>query len=214
MQLYIQHWPGFAVNAWSNDAFLAGLADCVQAGLTETVGVSNFNAERVRGAAKALAARGTCLSSNQVQYSLAYREPERNGTLDACREAGVTLVAYSPLAQGLLTGKFSGDNAAKPAGVRSSVFTASRTRGLDKLLAVMREVGAEGEGTPHTPAQVALNWLLCKGVLPIPGVKNSRQATEVAGAIGWRLSPEAVRALDAASAQMGDISFGAPFEKW
>ena len=209
MQLYIQHWPGFAFNTWSNDSYLDGLADCVQLGLTEAVGVSNFNCERVKSSAKALAARGTVLSSNQVQYSLAYREPERNGTLEACREAGVTLVAYSPLAQGLLTGKFSGKDAVKPVGVRSSIFTASRTQGLDKLLAVMREVGGE-----HTPAQVALNWLLCKGVLPIPGVKNERQAIEVAGALGWRLSPEAVRALDVASAQMGDISFGAPFEKW
>lgn len=52
-------------------------------------------------------ARGTCLSSNQVQYSLLYRTPESNGVLEACREAGATLVAYSPLCQGLLTGKYT-----------------------------------------------------------------------------------------------------------
>jgi diketogulonate reductase-like aldo/keto reductase len=65
-----------------------------------------------------------------------------------------------------------------------------------------------------TPGQVAINWLLCKGVLPIPGVKNKRQAEEVAGALGWRLTPEEVRALEKASDAVGTIAFGAPFEKW
>jgi aryl-alcohol dehydrogenase-like predicted oxidoreductase len=79
MALYIQHWPGFALNAFSNDAYLEGLARCAEQGLTRAVGVSNFNAKRVRGAARALEARGTVLSSNQVQYSLLYRAPETNG---------------------------------------------------------------------------------------------------------------------------------------
>lgn len=70
----------------------------------QTVGVSNFNAQRVRNAAATLQQRGTVLSSNQVQYSLLYRRPDTNGVMEACREAGVTLVAYSPLCQGLLTG--------------------------------------------------------------------------------------------------------------
>jgi hypothetical protein len=58
--------PGFAFNAFSNDAYLEGLADCVEQGLTKAVGVSNFNAQRVKNAAQALTRRGTCLSSNQV----------------------------------------------------------------------------------------------------------------------------------------------------
>jgi pyridoxine 4-dehydrogenase len=65
-----------------------------------------------------------------------------------------------------------------------------------------------------TPGQIAINWCLCKGTLPIPGVKNARQAQEVAGALGWRLTPEEVRALDAASDKVGTVAFGAPFEKW
>ncbi len=65
-----------------------------------------------------------------------------------------------------------------------------------------------------TPAQVAINWCMCKGALPIPGVKNARQATEAAGALGWRLTPEEVRALDEASDREGTVAFGAPFEKW
>lgn len=79
MALYIQHWPGFFLNSWSNDAYLEGLAQCVEQGLTQTVGVSNFNEQRVRHAAQVLRGRGTSLSSNQVQYSLLYRKPEKNG---------------------------------------------------------------------------------------------------------------------------------------
>ena len=81
----------------------------------------------------------------------------------------------------------------------------------------MREVGAShasADGAARTPTQVALNWLICKGALPIVGVKNERQAEEAAGARGWRLSAEAVRALDAASDRIGDVAMGAPFENW
>jgi aryl-alcohol dehydrogenase-like predicted oxidoreductase len=155
MSLYIQHWPGFATNGWSNDAFIEGLADCVDAGLCDAVGVSNFKAERVRSAVKALGARGVVLSSNQVQYSLLYREPERNGVLEACREAGVTVVAYSPLAQGLLTGKYTGSGAAAPSGPRAAVFTPARLAGVESLLGVMREIG-QGRAVRVPPCCAAL----------------------------------------------------------
>jgi len=95
--LYMQHWPGFFLNAFSNDAFLEGLVRCRQQGLCQAVGVSNFNAQRLRAAHRRLAQDGVPLASNQVQYSLVYRGPERNGVLETCRELGVTLVAYSPL---------------------------------------------------------------------------------------------------------------------
>jgi aryl-alcohol dehydrogenase-like predicted oxidoreductase len=103
IDLYIQHWPGFFLNAFSNPSILDGLQLCLESGKTKAVGVSNFNEKRVRDAAKFFEHGGACLSSNQVQYSLLYREPERNGVLEACRENGVSLVAYSPLCQGMLT---------------------------------------------------------------------------------------------------------------
>ena len=158
MSLYIQHWPGFATNGWSNDAFVEGLADCVDAGLCDAVGVSNFKAERVRSAVKALGARGVVLSSNQVQYSLLYREPERNGVLEACREAGVTVVAYSPLAQGLLTGKYTGSGAVAPSGPRATVFTPARLGGVESLLGVMREIG-QGRGVREPLCCTALRCI-------------------------------------------------------
>lgn len=99
--------PGFLLNTFSNDAYLEGLADCVDEGLTQAVGVSNFNEDRLRFAHRILAARGIPLASNQVQYSLLYRKPEHNGVLKTCKELGVTVCAYGPLSQGVLTGRIS-----------------------------------------------------------------------------------------------------------
>lgn len=98
--------PGFFLNAFANDAYVEGLSKCVTEGLAQAVGVSNFREDRLRTAHRILSERGIPLASNQVQYSLLYRTPERNGVLETCNELGVTLVAYSPLCQGLLTGTF------------------------------------------------------------------------------------------------------------
>ncbi|PSC75376.1 Aldo keto reductase [Micractinium conductrix] len=195
--LYIQHWPGFFLNAFSNDAFLEGLAQVHEQGLAQAVGSSNFNADRVRKAAKFLKGRGTCLSSNQVQYSLLYRAPEQNGVLEACRENGVTLVAYSPLCQGLLTGKYSRIN--RPTGPRAQLFTDARYESVQVLLDCMRAISKESGG--KTLGQIAINWTMCKGALPIPGAKRAEQVAEIAGAMGWRLSEGEVAELDRAAAQ-------------
>jgi aryl-alcohol dehydrogenase-like predicted oxidoreductase len=92
------------------------MADAVAAGKVRAVGVSNYSAEQLRIAHAALAERGIPLASNQVEYSLLHRAPEVNGVLDACRELGITLIAYQPLAMGVLTGKYRpGD---RPKGIR------------------------------------------------------------------------------------------------
>ncbi|CAD7700092.1 unnamed protein product [Ostreobium quekettii] len=207
--LYMIHWPGFFWNAFFNDAYVEGLAKCVDEGLTKAVGVSNFNNERVRSAHKALAARGVPLASNQVQYSLLYRNPETNGVLEACRELGVTLVAYCPLAQGLLTGKYTETNL--PTGPRANAITADRVRQVQPLLKLMKEIGDAHGG--KTQSQVAINWTMCKGVLPIPGAKNASQVQEIVGCLGWRLTDDEVSALDVISAKLPPAG-GAPFENW
>ncbi|KAI8464714.1 MAG: hypothetical protein J3K34DRAFT_490117 [Monoraphidium minutum] len=201
--------PGLRLNAWSNDAYLEGLARCVEQGLTQTVGVSNFNADRVRGAAKTLKARGAPLSSNQVQFSLLYRKPLENGVMEACQENGVTLVAYSPLCQGLLTGKYT-PGGPKPSGPRAGIYT-QKIAEVQPLIEVMRAIG-DGRGG-KTPAQVALNWTVCKGALPIPGAKSAKQVQEIAGSVGWRLEEGEVMELDKAAAKIKS-PLGAPFENW
>lgn len=195
VDLYQIHWPSPLVRI---DEMMAGLAECVEQGLTRTVGVSNYNAEQTREAHAALAKRGVPLTSNQVQYSLIHRKPEKNGLLDLCRELDVTLIAYSPLGMGMLTGKYTAEN--RPSGSRRRRYDEDFLTSLQPLVGLMREMGEAHGG--KTPAQVALNWLIAKSAFPIPGVKNARQAESNTGAMNWLLTEEDVAALDAASDQL------------
>ena len=134
------------------------------------------------------------MASNQVQYSLLHRAPERDGVLAAYRELGVTLIAYSPLAQGVLTGKYGPDR--PPGDFRRARYGRRFWERVEPVLAALRTVASR---RGKTPARVALNWLICKGVIPIPGAKNARQAQENAGALGWRLTDEEVTELERAA---------------
>ncbi len=192
VDLYQIHWPmvPVPVETWAD-----ALADAVAAGLTRAVGVSNYNADQMRRAHAVLARRGVPLASNQVEYSLLHRAPERNGLWQACQELGVTLIAYSPLAKGMLTGKYTPAN--PPPGLRGRRYRDKMLTEIQPLTGLLREIGEVHGG--KAPGQVALNWLMCKGALPIPGAKNARQAQQNAGALGWRLTAEEVGALDRTS---------------
>ena len=202
IDLYLVHWP---MPPRSPEAWAGALADAVEAGLTRAVGVSNYNADKVRRAHEALARRGVALAANQVAFSLLDRKAEREGVLDACRELGVTPIAYSPLAQGMLTGKYSSEKQLPgirrvSAAVRRAHPKSGRARHFETLIGTMREIGEKHGG--KMPAQVALNWVICKGAVPIPGAKNAEQARSNAGALGWRLTDEEVALLDEESARV------------
>ncbi len=187
VDLYQLHWPTppVPISTWAD-----ALAEVVQAGLVRAAGVSNYSREQMLRAQEALGKRGISLASNQVRLNLLDRQAERSGLLAACRENQITLIAYSPLAQGLLTGKYSPRN--PPPGMRRFISGNAMDR-LEPLLARLRQVG---QVRGKTPSQVALNWLIVKGAVPIPGAKNLRQAQENAGALGWRLTEEEVQSLD------------------
>ena len=192
IDLYQIHFP------WpprSTDFWVRTLGELVAEGLVRAAGVSNYTAEQMHRAHAVLQARGIPLASNQVHYSLLHRQPERDGTLNACRELGITLIAYSPLEMGLLTGKYTPEN--PPGGVRSRRYSRAYLERIRPLIGLLREIG-QGHGG-KTPAQVALNWVICKGAVPIPGAKNARQAVSNAGALGWQLTDDEVQALDDAS---------------
>jgi aryl-alcohol dehydrogenase-like predicted oxidoreductase len=195
IDLYQVHWP---LPPISIETWMEGLSDAFEAGLTRAVGVSNYNVSQMRRAHAALARRGVPLASNQVQYSLLHRAPEQDGLLDACRELGVTSIAYSPLGMGLLSGKYTPEN--RPPGMRGRRFSRQRLAEIQPLIAKLREIGEAHGG--KTPAQVALNWVIYKGAVPIPGAKNAQQAEQNAQALGWRLTDEEVAALDAVSAEV------------
>ena len=192
VDLYQMHWPMPPV---SIKARMNALADAVEAGLTRAVGVSNYNVSQMRQAHEALARRGVPLASNQVIYNLMDCGPKRRALLAACHELNVTFIAYSPLATGMLTGKYAPGNS--PSDIRRFRF-GHRLARMQSLISLLRKIGEEcGD---KTPAQVALNWVMCKGAVPIPGSKNARQAQENAGAAGWRLSDAQVAELEEVAA--------------
>jgi len=191
VDLYQIHMP---FGRWSKPEYVSALADAVNAGLTRAVGVSNFNTEKTKLANETLQAAGVPLASNQVEYSLFDRRIEKNGLLDYCLENDITVIAYSPLAKGMVTGKYGPDN--PPPGPRKRMYPREKLQRAQPLIKLLKETGA---AHGKTPAQVALNWTICKGTVPIPGAKNAKQAADNLGAMGWRLTPEEVAALDEAS---------------
>ena len=199
IDLYQIHWPYPLIGF---DALMDALAEAVRSGKVRAVGVSNYGADLMRRAHARLARHDIPLASNQVHYSLLYRNPEKNGVLDACRELKMALIAYSPLEQGLLTGKyrFVAGQSISISGPRrfSRAFRASQRRKIEPLLQTMETVARAHD---KTIGQDALNWLLSKDecIIPIPGAKNMRQASENVGAIGWRLTVEEFKQIDLAS---------------
>jgi aryl-alcohol dehydrogenase-like predicted oxidoreductase len=191
VNLYQIHWPfpPLPVEFW-----VEALAKAVKSGKTLTAGVSNYSKMQMQRAFTILSKYNLPLASNQVEYHLLNRTVEKNGLLDRCKELGVKLIAYSPLAKGLLTGKYSLES--PPPGLRARQ-PAGRMKALPGLISLMTEIGKGHQD--KTPSQVALNWLICKGTLPIPGAKNALQAEQNAGAKGWRLTSEEVKGLDEAS---------------
>lgn len=194
VDLYQHHFPNRRVDI---PRLMELMADAVAAGKVRAVGVSNYSAAQMHQAHAVLAARAIPLASNQVQYSLLHRRPETDGIVDACRELGVTLVAYQPLASGALTGKYrAGDH---PRGIRRfrKEFRARSLEAVEPVSELLREIG---QRYGKTPAQVALRWLVENPlVLPIPGAKNAKQASDNAGALTFHLTQDEVEALDEAT---------------
>jgi aryl-alcohol dehydrogenase-like predicted oxidoreductase len=191
VDLYQVHWPSPLIPV---ETYAEGLAEVHKAGLARAVGVSNYNKNQMQRAVTVLSKYDIPLASNQVEYHLLNRSVEKDGLLARCEELGIRLIAYSPLAMGLLTGKYSPEN--PPPGVRGGRYN-KRLSQIQPLIKLMTEIGQDIGG--KSPAQVALNWLICKGAMPIPGAKNTSQAEMNAAAAGWRLSQEQVAALDEVS---------------
>ncbi|RZB51647.1 putative oxidoreductase, chloroplastic isoform C [Glycine soja] len=230
VDLYQLHWPG----VWGNEGYIDGLGDAVEKGLVKAVGVSNYSGnsllllsvlkssilcktmyqfyrekeKRLREAYEKLKKRGIPLATNQVNYSLIYRAPEENGVKAACDELGITIIAYSPIAQGALTGKYTPDK--PPSGPRGRIYTPEF---LTKLQPLLNKISEIGEKYDKTPTQVSLNWLVAQGnVVPIPGAKTAEQAEEFRGALGWRLTDEEVPELRSVASEIKPV-IGFPVEK-
>ncbi len=176
------------------------MAKLLAAGKIKSVGVSNFSAKQMQSAHDALAAEGIVLASNQVRFNLLDRSIERNGVLEAAKKLGVTIIAWSPLAQGILTGRFHEDpqSMRKISGLRRMMNrlgrgTLERTRPLvEELRTIARAHGA-------AISQVALSWEVNfhdETVVAIPGASRPAQAEQAAAAADVILSAREIARID------------------
>ncbi|MET0403424.1 MAG: aldo/keto reductase [Cystobacter sp.] len=182
------------------DAEAEQMAKLVREGKIRTVGVSNYSARQMRAMHTALARRGVPLVSNQMPYSLMQRGIESNGVLATAKELGITIIAYSPLAQGLLSGKFHEDPTLIKGRVGPRKYMSNfRARGLEKSRPLIEELKRIATGHGATPSQVALNWLVSfhgNTVVAIPGASKRRQAEENVGSMGFTLTQDELRRID------------------
>lgn len=192
VDLYLVHWPDRA--AASIASLMDAMAAEVARGRVRAIGVSNFSSAEVREAHDALARHGLPLACNQVRYGVLHRAPETDGVLDTCRELGVTVLAYSPLDQGIVAGRY--DVERRPVGPRADLpeFQRDALERAARVRATLAEIGrAHGD---RTTAQVALRWLIDRGVVPVVGATSGAQMAENVGALRFALEASAREEID------------------
>jgi aryl-alcohol dehydrogenase-like predicted oxidoreductase len=196
IDLYQVHQPwGFSNEKHEMDA----MSELLKSKLIRNIGVSNFSARKMKRAWETLDKKGIPLASNQVRYNLLDRKIESNGVMELAKKLGISIIAYSPLAQGLITGKFhENPELLKNIGFRkyNSQF---KRKGLEKSLPVVMLVKELAIKYHVTPSQVALNWLIhfhTDTVVAIPGATKEIHVKENTGAMSFRLSDEDMIKLD------------------
>jgi len=237
IDLYQLHMPDIVkpfrflgMNDSLDEVYWEGLAECHRRGLVKNVGVSNYGPTLVSKCQDALGKRGVPLASNQIGYSLIGRQNGSQETVDMCAELGIKVLGYYPFAMGLLTGKYSSNTMTPMTDPTLTINSSKKTAlelndlnmyadgdgvkvpkgGISPLLSRMEAI-AEVRG--KTIAQVALNYIVCKGVIPIPGAGSAAQAKDNIGAMGWRLTDTEVRLLEDEADELGFSFEGAGFKR-
>ena len=203
IDLYQVHQPfGFSSVEKEMDA----MTRLAERGNIRFIGVSNFNEKRMRRADAQLRRHGLRLVSNQVSYRLLNRQIEKNGVLDAAKELGISIIAYSPLAQGILSGKFhlQRPGPIRVSGVRRYLPNFSR-KGLERTRSLVTLLTGVARAHGVTPAQVALQWLVSFNggiVVAIPGATSPAQAEDNAAAMNFALTPGELGSIDRESGRL------------
>ncbi len=183
---YMVHQP---ISFSSIKTEMKELAKLVEKGFVKSVGVSNYNAMKMRKAYEDLEKLGLPLAANQVQYSLVHRNIETNGILDTAKELGITITAYTPLAGGLLTGKLHENPEALKK--KYAMYKWVVKKNLEESVPLVKTLTEIAKAHEVLPGQVALNWLVTyhgDTVVTIPGATKAYQAKESAGAMAFNLS--------------------------
>ncbi|KAJ8760811.1 hypothetical protein K2173_021849 [Erythroxylum novogranatense] len=187
------HWSTANYAPPQELALWDGLVAMYEQGLVRAVGVSNYGPKQLEKIYDYLRPRGVPLCSAQVQFSLLSMEEDQMAIRNMCNSLGIRLIAYSPLGLGMLTGKYTSSKL--PVGPRALLFR-QILPGLKPLLLALGEIA---EKRRKTVPQVAINWCICQGTVPIPGVKTVRQAEENLGALGWCLNSDELLQLEYAA---------------
>ncbi|KAG9778880.1 putative oxidoreductase, chloroplastic [Exophiala dermatitidis] len=183
---YLVHGP---IHVSSIKQAAKGLAQCVEEGLTKTVGVANYSVEDMLKMKDALAEYGIPLATNQCEYSILRRLPEIEGMLQACKQHDIVFQSYSSIAQGRLSGKYSKENP-PPKQYRFSSYDMEH---VEPVLEIQRRLAKKYN---VSVAAIALNWNICKGAIPVVGMRKESQAVEDMQALGWRLTREEIAELN------------------
>ncbi len=198
LDLYQVHQPNPVVK---DGTIMRGMRALQRVGLVGEVGVSNYSLERWRAAEHALGSR---VLSNQVRYSLVDRTPERD-LVPFAESTGHVVIAYSPLAQGLLSGKYHrGSRPVNRIRAASSLFLPENLDRVGDLLAVLREVA---DAHSATPAQIALAWVIHRpAVVAIPGASSVEQLESNVAAASIDLTEDEYQALHEAATRFRPIT--------
>ncbi|WP_237179130.1 aldo/keto reductase [Paenibacillus sp. MMS18-CY102] len=196
IDLYQVHQPFSFSSVSSEMKQMAKLAEQRQ---IRYIGVSNFSAKQMRTADRTLREHGLRLASNQVKYNLLDRQIEHNGVLETAKELGVAIIAYSPLKQGLLSGKFHADPALLK-GLTSfrRNYGGFKPSSLERTRPLIARLEQLAERYQASPTQIALNWLIhAHGdtVFAIPGASKPHHAQELVNAMRFRLTEEEIAEL-------------------
>mmetsp|Transcript_638 Transcript_638/g.1033 ORF Transcript_638/g.1033 Transcript_638/m.1033 type:complete len:418 (-) Transcript_638:92-1345(-) len=217
-----------------DEVYWDGLVECYHRGLVKNVGVSNYGPTLVTECHEHLKKRGVPLASNQIAYSLIGRHNGSQQTLDRCNELGVKVLAYYPFAMGLLTGKYTNTSPglSKEDTLSSPLSLSNSRRSKFELKDLERYANGDGTRIPaggvtpllrtmeriamdrgKTVAQVALNYIICKGAVPIPGARTAAQYVDNMGALHWRLTEEEVTQMENEADDLGFSFDGAGFKR-
>jgi aryl-alcohol dehydrogenase-like predicted oxidoreductase len=207
IDLYQVHHHNAYVPASST---MRALDDLLKEGKVRYVGVSNFSVSLIEEAMGLL--KNGEIISNQIEYNLLQRDVETE-ILPFQRENGIATIAYSPLAMGVLSGKYDEKSELDEKDYRRNdplFMNKENLAEAQKLIGVMREIGESHEATP---AEVALNWLLkSDDIFPIFGSKNTEQAQSNINASKWSLSEDELKSITAASDNL-NLDFSIDFSK-
>ncbi|EIT83673.1 aldo/keto reductase [Fictibacillus macauensis ZFHKF-1] len=203
IDLYQVHQP---YSLSSETAEMKKMATLIREKKIRYAGVSNFSAKKMWRAHRELEKEGFPLVSNQVKYSLLDRRIEHNGILNTAKELGITIIAYSPLEQGILTGKFHKDEQliknVSPLRKMTSSFKASSLKRTLPLIDLLDRLALEYEASP---SQIALNWLVTfhnETVVAIPGASKHSHAQENIGTLSFQLSQKHLQEIDQVSREV------------